>query len=303
MKKGYCIVFGPADVGHDMKDFKTWYQDIPEVTEAYDYVSSLIGIPTQLMFDVRNPTWDISLMQKMSISLATGMFGLAKRVIEEKGEPEFVAGVSLGELVACCVCNSIRLKDLIRLLLDNDDYAANQNEQIAFVYAPKDSLSSRGILPENLYVAVDYGCVKPNYDRLMMVVGLEDSMRAWAEKEDYPVMLLPREMAQSAYHSPLRRHVMTKIGRDISDMHISGPQSTILSCVAGLNEVNTGRSVDELLTRSFTETLHVPQLLSNISKAGINSITCIGPFLRSSNILWPISPVFIDDSNDSDLHK
>ena len=294
--KPYALVFAPADISHDMQDFKLLFENDNFMHRRVSQVSELLKCNPQDLFDIKSSKLKLPIMQHASLALAAGMLGIADHIVNSYGVPVVAGGISLGELIAFVVAGSLSVEGLVENILQSrDEPSGKVEEAVAFAFFPSDFNIAGALEGLEVNVAVDYGLVQNNSTQFAMLSGVRSDINIFSTKSPGLLEVLPASKVKAAYHSIFRTKVKNIIESEILDFIVQDPSFPVISCVENLGSITSSKGVISAVCRSQTEKLSVPQLLSELKKYEVSEILAIGPFLRTINLDWPNPTRFIDN--------
>ncbi|CAM3815258.1 hypothetical protein [Serratia silvae] len=284
MNMPYAMIFGPADVSHMMKDMQRLYDIHPQVRTRFAQVASSAGMDVDVILR-KTPLLDgVSCMQVVSLGLLAGMLGIADDIIEQRGTPSCVGGISLGEVAALCVAGSLTLDDATELIRLRVDIPEAEEETVGFVMLMEESDRAFYHQPPAMRIAVDYGLIHQGIGSLLMVAGLRRMLEGRGQEGSGVLEVLPPALCNSAYHTPYRRRIAGQIEEYLHGCTLPAPVYPVMTCLSGLGVVNDSQGIKEMCLRGETETLSVPMMIQQMKHFDVAEVICIGPFLRSLNM-------------------
>lgn len=295
MKKNYAMIFGPADVSHMMEDMQRLYDIYPQVNARFEQVSRLANIDVNTLLRKTPKPSDTSCIQVVSLGLLAGMLGIADIVIEQRGAPVCVGGISLGEVAALCITEGLALEQAIKLISLRVDLPEAEEETVGFAMVMNDNDRMFYDQPPEMRISVDYGSIHNGIGSLLMVSGLRRVLEGLGQMGPAALEVLPHELCNSAYHTPYRQRIAEQIGEYLHGCDLLSPEFPIITCLTGLNEVNNVVGIKEMCVRGETEALSVPEMINHMQSFNVAEFICIGPFLRSLNMDFGGVPTFFHD--------
>ncbi|CCO47565.1 putative malonyl CoA-acyl carrier protein transacylase [Vibrio nigripulchritudo SOn1] len=294
----YSIVFGPADVSHNMEDMQVLVKRHLCVAKRFNEVAEYSGISVNALLKKEETPSSVSNFQLSSLGLMAGMLGIADYIKSTHGAPESVGGVSLGELVALCFSSAISLKDTISIILNGEEKPhdrRNEPEGVGFVFIPNEVEHFASDI-ERINVAVDYGQIQGGIGRLVMLSGLRKDLEKAAQESLLDIDVLPEELCNTAYHSPLRGAASLKISSLLEGMELNRCDYPVNTCFKDLKRLSEAEDVKSAITKNDIETLYLDELLEQQKQDKLDNVVCIGPFLRSLELNFFLPTEYFDQS-------
>ncbi|MGP0837913.1 hypothetical protein [Serratia sp. CY85251] len=280
----YALIFGPADVSHMMKDMQRLYATHPQVRARFGQVARSAGMDVDTILRKTPLPDDASCMQVVSLGLLAGMLGIADDIIEQRGAPSCVGGISLGELAALCISSGLTVDDAVKLIGLRIDKPESVEEAVGFVMVMEESERIFYHQPPQMQVAVDYGLVHEKSGFLFMVAGLRETLENYGQHGAGMLKVLPSSLCNAAYHTPYRYWIAQHVNDYLNECVLCQPIYPVVTCLKGGVIVTNADMVKKCCIRSETESLSVPEMIHQIKNFNVEEIICIGPFLRSINI-------------------
>jgi len=293
----YALVFGPADVSNMMQDMQLLYSCDKNVKRRFTQVARLANVTSDMLLQKEPMTANYSRVQIVSMGLLAGMLGIADSLIETRGEPCCAGGVSLGELVALCLSGAISLEDAVAIIQLRPDQAAagGGEETVGFVMVADGEDWEFYHQPPKMFISVDYGLIHNGFGKLLMISGLRDALENEGQHGPGNMEVLPPELCQSAYHTPLRDWIRKQVEDYLGRARINAPRVPVVTCVQGQGVVRDAEAVKSITLKSETEALHVPNLIRQIGELQASEVVCVGPFLRSLNLSFSAPSSYRDE--------
>lgn len=295
MTTPYAMIFGPADVSHMMEDMQHLHDIHPHVRSRFGQVADTAGMDVGMILRKTPLPDDVSCIHVVSLGLLAGMLGIADGIIEQRGAPVCVGGISLGEVAALCVANALTLADAISLIQLRVDMPEDEEETVGFVMVTEDGGHVFYHQPPEMRVAVDYGVIHQGAGSLLMIAGLRSTLEKRGQEGSGMLEVLPSGLCNSAYHTPYRRRIAQQIEEYLYGCSIPAPSYPVMTCLKGLGVVNDPQGIKEMCVRGETETLSVPTMIQQLQSFSVQEAICIGPFLRSLNMDFGGVPVSFRD--------
>jgi [acyl-carrier-protein] S-malonyltransferase len=240
----------------------------------------------------------LSSLQMASLGLLAGMLGIADYIVSNRGVPESVGGISLGELVALCFSSAISLKDATSIILCEKDLPLDcsaEPEGVGFVFIPRESDSNTFEHLGGIYVAVDYGEIQGGTGNLLMLSGLRENLEKSSETSPWEIDILPEELCDTAYHSELRNPASRKVAELLESIKLSNCDYPVNTCFKDLRRLRTPEDVKQALIKNVVEPLFVSQLIEQQKNDDLAEMVCIGPFLRSLDLNLGLPAEYFDE--------
>ncbi|MDQ7097753.1 MULTISPECIES: hypothetical protein [unclassified Serratia (in: enterobacteria)] len=298
----YALIFGPADVSHMMKDMQRLYDTHPQVRARFGQVARSAGVDVDTILRKTPLLDDASCMQVVSLGLLAGMLGIADDIIEQRGAPSCVGGISLGEVAALCVAGGLTLDDATALIRLRVDMPEADDETVGFVMVMEEGGRAFYHQPPEMRIAVDYGLIHQGIGSLLMVAGLRRTLEGRGQEGSGVLEVLPPALCNSAYHTPYRRRIAEQVAAYLQGCTLPAPRYPVVTCLPEIGVVNDPQGVKQMCVRGETETLSVPAMIRQMQSFGVADVICIGPFLRSLNLdFGGVSASFRDEQWVDDI--
>jgi len=295
MNAPYALIFGPADVSHMMEDMQRLYSMAPNVRARFEQIASSAGVDVDLILRKKPIPDSSSCMQIVSLGLLAGMLGIADDIIEKRGAPRCVGGVSLGEVAALCVSGALDIDDAIALIQLRVDLPEAEDETVGFVMVMNNENRDFYHQPPEMRISVDYGLVHQGIGSLMMISGLRRTLETLGQQGNEMLEVLPSSLCNSAYHTPYRKRIAEQVEDYLANCNLTAPVCSVVTCLEELGVVTDPNGVKQMCVRSETEGLSVPSLIHHMQALKTEEVVCIGPFLRSLNIDFGMPASFRDE--------
>lgn len=282
---GFAMVFGPADVSHQMRDMRVLHERDHRVRKRFDAVSEAAGLPVPVLLRQQEPPDGLSTVQVVCLGLLAGMLGVADGLVAERGQPACAGGVSVGELVALCLSGALSIDDAVaitRIRVDAPRSAAPDDaEAVGFVLVADGEDWAFYERHPGMHVAVDYGLIQGGFGKLLMVSGLRRVLEGAGQNGPGTLEVLPPEMCRSAYHCELRRRIRDEVAHYLASRPVGTPRFPVLTCLDDTAPATDPAAARQITIRSETERLRVPNMINQMPDLGVTEALLVGPFLRS----------------------
>lgn len=305
MTTPYALIFGPADVSHMMRDMQHLYSTHSKVRSRFEEVANSADIDVNLILRNTPISAPFSCMQIVSLGLLAGMLGMADDVIEQRGSPCCVGGISLGELAALCISGTMKLDDVISLIQLRVDMPADDDEEEAVGFAMTMQEGDREFYhqPPEMRISVNYGLIQKGIGSFFMVSGLRRTLEGLGQEGPSMLEVLPDSLCKSAHHTPYRQWIASQIEDYLTRCELCIPAYPIVTCLEGLNVVKDQQGAKNMIIRSETEALSVPYMIQQMQDFNVADAICIGPFLRSLNMDLGVPVSFRDEKWVDDTYR
>lgn len=298
----YVLVFGPADVGHHMRDYSTLFENNEFVRDRFIEFAGFVGCSAADLLDLHRSEFPLSLMQRASIALSAGMLGVADQVSLHCGPPAICGGISIGEMLAFVVSGALSVETFLSIILEGrDEPEGDEPEAVGFAFLPSDLDIHASLRGQDVEIAVDYGPVQNGRARVLMLAGMRRDLETIASSGSFPLEVLPSWKSSAAYHTKHRWFVRREIEASLAQATIVSPTCPVLSCLSGTKSITSANEVVSAILRAQTEMMSVPQLLQGIADASVKETIGVGPFLRAAKLPWPNKVRFLDDMSVKEL--
>lgn len=296
---GYAMVFGPADVSHQMRDMRVLHERDPRVRERFDAVSRAAGLPVPVLLRQQRIPEGMSTVQVVCLGLLAGMLGVADGLEAERGRPACAGGVSVGELVALCLSGALSIDDAVaitRIRVDAPRSAAPDDaEAVGFVLVAVGEDWTFYERQPGMHVAVDYGLIQSGFGKLIMVSGLRRVLEGAGQDGPGTLEVLPAEMCRSAYHCDLRGWIRDAVAHHLATRPVGTPRFPVLTCLDDAVPATDPDAARQITVRSETERLRVPNMIEQMSALGVTEALLVGPFLRSLGLDFGVPVTCYDE--------
>lgn len=295
----YAILFAPAVLSHDMKDYKLLYTYNDFVKKRFDETSFLTGIPVKVLLKDQENTTDFSHFQIVKFGLFAGMMGIAEHICSlEKKLPFISGGISLGDLNAICLAEAVKFEDAINILKIRRE-SEDGKEAVALTYVDKDEDYQYYNRFTNMTIAVNFGLVEKGLRRMLMLSGKREVLETIGRQGPAEINIMPKEMCRAALHSKFRNYVAEETKTYLENNMINNPVFQVASAIKNFNIITEKEMVIENIIVGETNTLDLNHLIEQIESANVDKIFCVGPFLRDLNINFKsdISVEYFDKKN------
>jgi [acyl-carrier-protein] S-malonyltransferase len=293
----YALVFGSADVSHDMADMVVLYDQDEHVHQRFDHVARVAEVTVGELLRKEPPT-RASHMQLISLGLAAGMLGLADQVVAERGHPVCAGGISVGELVALTACGALSVEEMvsiIQLRVDRPQSSLLEHaEAVGFVLGAAGMDTDYYRRHPDLYVSIDFGPIQSGAGRLLMLSGLRTALETFGTRGPGILEVVPSSLCQAGYHCVLRTPVRDAISTYLDQRGLSTPAWPVVSCLDASDPVVCVNDVKSVVVRAETEPLGLSNLLSGIRAHVAEEVVAIGPFLRSLTLDFGVPTTYLD---------
>ncbi|MBT2621285.1 hypothetical protein [Chryseobacterium sp. ISL-6] len=295
----YAILFAPAVLSHDMKDYKLLYRYNDFVKKRFDETSFLTGIPVNVLLKDQENTTDFSHFQIVKFGLFAGMMGIAEHICSlEKNSPFISGGISLGDLNAICLAGAVKFEDAINILKIRKE-SEGDKEAVALTYVDKDEDYQYYNKFPNMNIAVNFGMVDTGLRRMLMLSGEREVLETIGRQGPAEINIMPKEMCRAALHSKFRNYVAEETRTYLESNTINDPAFLIASAVKRFDIIKEKEMIRENVIVSETNTLDLNHLIKQVESTNVDKIFCVGPFLRDLNINFKssISVEYLDKKN------
>lgn len=280
----YAILFAPAVLSHDMKDYKLLYTYNEFVRRRFDEISSLTGIPINVLLKDQENNTHFSNFQMVKFSLFAGMLGVAEHLCSSQAQPPVIAGgISLGDLNAVCLAQSIKFEDAINILKMKKE-SDNDNEAVSLTYVDKDDDHLYYSRFPDMNIAVDFGMTDAGQKRMLMLSGKRETLETVGKLGPAEINIMPKEMCRAALHSKFRNFVAEETKDYLENNTVKNPLFPIASAVKDIDIITQKEAIAENIIMAEINTLYLDHLINQIESMDVDKIFCIGPFLRDLNI-------------------
>ncbi|WP_129535534.1 hypothetical protein [Chryseobacterium sp. 3008163] len=297
--KRYAILFAPAVLSHDMKDYKLLYSYNDFVRKRIGEVSLLTGIPVKILLKDQENNTDFSHFQIIKFCLFAGMLGIAEHICSlEKASPVISGGISLGDLNAVCLSQAIGFEDSINILKLREE-AEGDTEAVALTYVDIDEDYEYFTRFEDMGIAVNFGTIDSGKRRMLMLSGHRRVLETIGKQGPADINIMPKEMCRAALHSGFRNHVADETNDYLQNITVNDPMFPIASAVRNIDIITKKQTIIENIVIGETTTLQLDQLIGQIESMNVDEIYCVGPFLRDLNINFKSNAVieYFDKKN------
>lgn len=302
MTPPYALIFGPADVSHMMKDMQRLYDNHPQVRARFGQVARSAGVDVNTILRKTPLPDDTSCMQVVSLGLLAGMLGIADDIVEQRGAPSCVGGISLGEVAALCVSGGLTVDDATALISLRADTPEGEDETVGFVMVTEERERDFYHQPPEMRIAVDYGLIHHGIGSLLMVAGLRRVLEGRGQDGSGVLEVLPPALCNSAYHTPYRRRIAEQVDAYLRERVLPSLRYPVVTCLPEIGIVDDPLGVKQMCVRGETETLFVPAMIRQMQSFNVADVICIGPFLRSLNMdFGGVSASFRDEQWVDDI--
>jgi acyl transferase domain-containing protein len=295
----YAILFAPAVLSHNMKDYKLLYLYNNFVKKRFEETSLLTGIPVKVLLKEEENTTHYSYFQVVKFALFTGMYGIAEHIVSlEKKLPAVSGGISLGDLNAVALSQAISFKDAINILKLRTE-AEDDKEAVALTYVNKDDDFKYYDNFENMNIAVNFGLVDANSRRMLMISGKRQVLETVGRKGPAEINIIPPTMCRAALHSKFRSYVAEATKTYLEQTMVNNPEIPIASALKNTKIITKKEKIIENIVSGEINTLYLEKLIKQIESMNIDNIFCVGPFLRDLNISFKsnINVEYFDEKN------
>jgi [acyl-carrier-protein] S-malonyltransferase len=257
------------------------YEAFPEVRAAYERVGEWTGLPASRLL-----SWELTrsteYQQVGGFRQAALVFGLCDLLAAYGVRPGLVAGMSRGALLGAALAGAVQRRAVVGLLdhLRSTPPAPGRAQGLAQLFVPSGVEPEQfvGGFPDGVYVAGEIGQVGGGVARLYLLSGYQDSLQKLAgQLTDKTALRIPPDV-NTAFHSPLRRHIADHQEPYLAGMDFRDPE---VVCCGGLapGEYSTAQQVRDLFRRNHTEPISLPLLVAALERNGTDRAVLLGPGL------------------------
>lgn len=294
-----AVLFNPQVVV-EAGDHRDLYESFTEVRRAFGEASDVLG------FDLADAFFSADvdrinrgeIVRPASLAIASAIF---RMVVDRFGEPDYIAGLSLGEIVAGHLSGAMGFADAVRIahLMPRieDEVCGGLGLGVAFYYG----VDVRG-LERDMADLVDEGAVLSpcahTADDQMIVTGRNSDLNALNRRAMLAGgigVIIPHGPPA---HSPLP--VLAQIQRRFRDEHrylepVRSPRIPMVANTTAELLTTADHVMDEYVSQ-YTRTVHWTRGLRRMWDLGVRRVRIIGPghfvmkSLRSTDIDFAVEP-------------
>ena len=255
---------------------KDLYAGFSTAKKIYDQADAALGYSvSQICFEGPEDKLTRTFYAQPAI-FVTSMAALA--VLQEKFpdlQPDFCAGLSLGEFSALVAAKSISFEEGLKLVqkrADAMEKAAERN--------PGTMASILGLAQEDCEaVAKEAGCQLANLnspDQMVISGSNETVEKACVLAEARGAKRAIRLKVGGAFHSELMAEARQALETALKETNVQQPQSVFIPNVLG-KSVSSPEEIGQLLARQLTSSVQWIQTMASAQEAGFNFFLEIGP--------------------------
>jgi [acyl-carrier-protein] S-malonyltransferase len=264
----------PPGTGIDM------YESFPSVREVYAQAARCCGMPVDRLL-----SWELDRCgehrQVGAIRQTALALGLCD-VLEGHGvRPDVVAGMSHGAITGAAVTGAVARQELFGLLAHlrgvPDPTGPPHGCASFFLPRERDPGEFVGGFPDGVYIAAEMGVADQNPAvQMVLLSGYRAALDQLASQLPERCELHIPPDINTAYHSPLLRHVTDFAEPWVARMTFRDPQIPLCGALAPF-EYETGEQVRSMILRNSTDPVILPRLFECLDRHEVKLSLVLGP--------------------------
>lgn len=272
---------------------REFYEASPQAKAIFDQADTVIDGLTDVIFNgPADKLTSTKYCQPAIFTFSIAAYEAIKDQLKLKNlEPQFAAGLSLGELSALCSSGALSFTETLRLVerrssFMEDATKAQKGAMAAVIGFEKEKL---------VQICLECQAEVANFNSPDQIVitgdaqAVEDASKLI--KDHGAKRVIPLDVS-GAFHSSLMKPAAVKFKEEVAKAHIQKPLFPILSNVDALPE-NNPEYIKRNLTSQITSSVQWVDIINRIAKEGITTFLEIGPGTVLKGLIRKINPELI----------